>query len=193
MLLIRHGQSQFNAVFSVTREDPGIPDPVLTDEGVRQIRETAQLLATRPQRGEPQVRRLISSPYTRALQTATLIAEELKLEVTIDPLVRERAAFMCDIGTPALDLQRRFPQYRFDHLDDPWWHDHIARGIAETEEALAERAAAFRSAMAESEDWPHVAVVTHWGFIRCLTGKRSINGEIIALSSLDGPEPVLEP
>src|SRR4051812_13659841 len=107
MLLIRHGQSQFNAVFSVTREDPGIPDPVLTEEGVRQIRETAQLLTARTQRGEPEVRRLISSPYTRALQTATLIADKLKLEVTIDPRVRERAAFMCDIGTRALDLQRR--------------------------------------------------------------------------------------
>jgi broad specificity phosphatase PhoE len=185
MLLIRHGQSHFNAVFSVTRQDPGIPDPELTEEGLRQVQETARLLAARPARGDSEIRRLISSPYTRALQTATVIAQALGIEVTIDPLVRERAAFMCDIGAPATELQRRFPQYRFDHLDDPWWHDHIARGVAETEEAVAERATAFRSAAARLPDWAHVAVVTHWGFIRSLTGRTAVNGEIVALT----PEP----
>ncbi len=33
MLLIRHGQSEFNVVYSVTRQDPGIRDPKLTVEG----------------------------------------------------------------------------------------------------------------------------------------------------------------
>ena len=72
MLLIRHGQSKFNEVFSVTRQDPGIPDPELTEEGFRQVREAARLLAGRPARGETEIKRLISSPYTRALQTATI-------------------------------------------------------------------------------------------------------------------------
>ena len=31
MLLIRHGQSEFNVVYSVTRVDPGIRDPLLTE------------------------------------------------------------------------------------------------------------------------------------------------------------------
>jgi broad specificity phosphatase PhoE len=182
MLLIRHGQSHFNAVFSVTRVDPGIPDPELTDEGRRQIQETARLLAGRRARGETELRRLISSPYTRALQTATIIAEELGLEVTIDPLVRERAAFHCDIGTKVADLQQRFPKYQFDHLADPWWHDHVTQGIAETEDAIAERAAAFKASLANAADWRHVGVVTHWGFIRSLTGLRSLNGEVVPVS-----------
>ena len=33
MLLIRHGQSEFNVVYSVTRVDPGIRDPLLTATG----------------------------------------------------------------------------------------------------------------------------------------------------------------
>ena len=181
MLLIRHGQSHFNAVFSVTRQDPGIRDPELTEEGMRQARETADTLAARQARGEIELRRLISSPYTRALQTAAVIADALALDLTIDPLVRERAAFTCDIGASPSALRTRFPKYRFDHLDDPWWHDHIAHGIAETEEALAQRAASFCRTMAAAPDWPHVAVVTHWGFIRCLTGQRSVNGEIIRI------------
>ena len=32
MILIRHGESEFNVVFNKTRVDPGIPDPALTDE-----------------------------------------------------------------------------------------------------------------------------------------------------------------
>jgi len=30
MILVRHGQSEFNAAFNVTRIDPGIRDPKLT-------------------------------------------------------------------------------------------------------------------------------------------------------------------
>lgn len=179
MFLIRHGQSAFNAVYSVTRQDPGIADPELTEAGIHQAQAAA--IALREQ-GASQIRRLISSPYTRALQTATIIADTLGLEVTIDPLVRERAAFTCDIGASPVDLAQRFPRFRFDHLDDPWWHDHIACGAPETEEALAARGAAFRAAMAAAADWRHVAVVSHWGFIRCLTGRPPANGEIVQLS-----------
>ena len=45
MILVRHGQSEFNVVYSVTRVDPGIPDPKLTDEGRRQARDVASALA----------------------------------------------------------------------------------------------------------------------------------------------------
>jgi broad specificity phosphatase PhoE len=175
MILVRHGQSEFNAAFSVTRVDPGIPDPRLTDEGRRQAAQAAEALR------HAGVRRLISSPYRRALETATIIADALGLGVTIDPLVRERAAFHCDIGTPPDVLGRLFPRYRFDHLENPWWHDHIATGAAETEEALAVRCAAFRRAASELVDWSEVAVVTHWGFIRGLTGRPVTNCEIVRI------------
>ena len=36
MMLIRHGQSEFNAGFGASRIDPGIADPSLTPEGTRQ-------------------------------------------------------------------------------------------------------------------------------------------------------------
>jgi broad specificity phosphatase PhoE len=183
MLLIRHGQSQFNVAFAATRVDPGIRDPELTAEGRRQAVAAAAELALMCSQGR-EIRRMISSPYTRALQTATILAEALGIaEVTVDPLVRERAAFHCDVGASPALLKQRFPAYRFDHLDDPWWHDHMAHGIEESEEALDRRAAAFRAAMARDPDWPHVVVVTHWGFIRAMTGGyRSANCEIVPIS-----------
>jgi hypothetical protein len=33
--------------------------------------------------------------------------------------------------------------------------------------------------MAETEDWPQVAIVSHWGFIRELTGEAVANGTIL--------------
>jgi len=175
MLLVRHGQSEFNAVFSKTRIDPGIPDPHLTDEGRAQARLAARHLA------DQGIARLVASPYTRAIQTAEIIAEILRLPVTIEALVRERAAFHCDIGTPKAELQRRFPAFSFAHLDDPWWHDHVTLGHDESEDQILARGRQFRAAAAGLPDRDRVAVVTHWGFIRAVTGIDAKNAEILRL------------
>ncbi|MFZ9448831.1 MAG: histidine phosphatase family protein [Alphaproteobacteria bacterium] len=173
MLLVRHGQSEFNAAFTLTRVDPGIPDPELTPVGRLQAEEAAGRLAGKG------LRRIVASPYTRAIQTAQVIAGRLSLPISIDARVRERAAFHCDIGTPAASLARRFPDLDFGGLGDPWWHDHLALGRAETEDELALRAADFRAERAARPDWRDVAVVTHWGFVRALTGRQAQNAEII--------------
>ena len=84
VILIRHGQTEFNRLFSVTRRDPGIRDPHLTDLGRRQAAAVAQAL--RPSR----LRKLISSPYARALETAGIIAEHLGLPISVEPLIAAR-------------------------------------------------------------------------------------------------------
>ena len=35
--------------------------------------------------------------------------------------------------------------------------------------------------MAEIDDWRHVLIVTHWGFIRGLTGQEVANAEILSV------------
>ena len=87
MILLRHGQSEFNLHFTATRKDPGIPDPKLTELGHAQAAAAAEALA-----GEG-VRRIIASPYTRALQTAAPIARRLDIPVHVMSTVRERYAF----------------------------------------------------------------------------------------------------
>ena len=101
MILIRHGQSEFNVHYGRTRQDPGIRDPVLTEEGRAQAYAAAATL------GAHDVRRLVSSPYRRALETAEIIAGALGLPVTVDPTVGERAAFSCDFGSGPDELARR--------------------------------------------------------------------------------------
>jgi glucosyl-3-phosphoglycerate phosphatase len=178
MILIRHGQSEFNAVYTHTRVDPGIPDPVLTDLGRQQAQIAAERLAAMA------VRRLIASPYTRALQTASIIGRHLGLPIEVNPLVRERAAFHCDIGTRKHELKQRFPALAFDHLDDPWWHDHVTLGVDETEDAVLQRCESFRQAIFNHPDRRHTAIVTHWGFIRAMTGKTVPNGEVVPVDEL---------
>jgi broad specificity phosphatase PhoE len=56
MILLRHGQSEFNLHFGATRRDPGIIDPRLTDLGHAQAREAAAQLA------DQDIRRIIVSP-----------------------------------------------------------------------------------------------------------------------------------
>ena len=179
MILVRHGQSEFNVVFSVTRVDPGIRDPKLTPEGKRQAEAVAETLEGHG------ILRLIASPYSRALETAEIVARRLGASVAVDPIVGERAAFTCDIGTPRAELVARWPDLALDHLEDQWWPT-----LEETEAQLGERCARFRTRMTGHADWRAVAVITHWGFIRGLTGLTVPN---CAALRIDPHRPELEP
>jgi glucosyl-3-phosphoglycerate phosphatase len=166
MILLRHGQSEFNLALTTTRRDPGIIDAPLTPFGHEQAERAADALT-----GEG-IRRIIVSPYTRALQTAAPVARRTGAPVYVNSLVRERFAFSCDIGTPATELARAWPQHDFSHVEEVWWP-----AVAEPEHAVIDRAALFRAEMAALSDWSDTLVVSHWGFILCVTGTSTINGE----------------
>ena len=101
MFLLRHGQSYFNLHFNATRVDPEIEDPELTPLGIEQAEAAAAELA------EVALTRIIVSPYTRALQTAEPILAVHQVPVHVMQEVRERAAFVCDIGSPPHRLADR--------------------------------------------------------------------------------------
>ena len=166
MILLRHGQSEFNLHFSATRRDPGIVDPQLTELGHAQVAQALRSLA-----GE-RITRIITSPYTRTLQTAAPVARALGVEVLINPIVRERYAFACDIGTPRTELERAWPEHDFSTIDEVWWP-----AIEEPAASVVGRAALFRAEMAALPDWSDTLVVSHWGFILSMTGQSVMNGE----------------
>ena len=171
MLLVRHGESDWNRHFGATRVDVGLPDPGLTETGIEQARAAAEALVGH------KVARLLSSPYRRTLATAARIGARLRLPVAIELLVRERCAFSCDLGSSPAELARDWPDLDFDGLDDLWWGGRI-----EGEPSLERRAQSFYE---RAEAWPdrdRVAVVTHWGFIRALTGRSVANAEIVRVA-----------
>ncbi len=166
MFLLRHGQSYFNLHFTETRRDPGIEDPELTELG------HAQALAAAEELTGAGITRVIVSPYTRTLQTAEPFLALPGVSVEVMHEVRERTAFVCDIGsTPAL-LASRFPHHEFGHLPERWWHEDI-----ESEAETIARAEAFRAEMAQRADQDSTLLVSHWGFILALTGISVANGE----------------
>jgi broad specificity phosphatase PhoE len=176
MILLRHGQSEFNLHFTKTRRDPGIVDPRLTELGHLQAIEASRRLA-----GE-RIARIIVSPYTRALQTAAPIARALGVKVLVNPTVRERFAFACDVGTPRTELERAWPDHDFSSIDEIWWP-----AIEEPADSIIGRAALFRAEMAVLTDWADTLVISHWGFILCMTGKSLTNGEWVRCDPSDPP------
>lgn len=170
MILIRHGQSEFNAHHQLTGRDPGIRDPRLTALGRRQVAESAEALK---RHGHP-IRRLLASPYTRAIETAEIVARVLDLPIEIELSVHEHAYYQCDIGTRRSELAERWPALSFDHLEETWWPN-----LDETREQLEARCQRFHRRAASLPDWRHVAVVSHWGFILQLTGHSAANAELV--------------
>lgn len=178
MILLRHGQSEFNLLFTQTRRDPGIKDPKLTPLGQQQAEAAAEALA-----GQQEIRRIIASPYTRALQTAAPLARRLGLPVTVNPIVRERYAFTCDIGSPTTALRAAWPDLALHHVEEIWWPTE-----EEPAEQVVARAARFRGEMAALTDWAHTVVVSHWGFILSMTGESVANGQWLPCDPT-GPAP----
>ncbi len=168
MILMRHGQSEFNLHFSATKRDPGIADPRLTPLGQAQAEAAAVALAGMG------ITRIVASPYTRALQTAAPTARALGLPVRVHAGVRERYHFSCDIGSAPADLAAAWPGHVFDHLDEVWWPQST-----ESEGSVEARAAAFRAEMAADPESAHTLVVSHWAFLLTLTGESLDNGQWI--------------
>jgi broad specificity phosphatase PhoE len=176
MILLRHGQSEFNVAFTATRRDPGIPDPRLTALGREQATQAAETLAAE------RIRRIIVSPYTRALETAAPIAARLGVPVLINAIVRERYAFACDIGSPRSRLAQAWPEHDFGHLDEIWWP-----ADEEPAPSVAARAARFRAEMAAQPDWRGTLVISHWGFILSMTGISAANGDWLRCDPSEPP------
>jgi broad specificity phosphatase PhoE len=176
MILLRHGQTIFNLHFSKGRIDPGIPDPELTLVGREQAAQAAALLASEV------ITRIVSSPYTRAIETALIVGEYLRLNVEIDPDIRERAGFSCDIGSTPEDLMARWPSLDFSGLETEWWAysgDPLKSGLDEPEPYFLARIEKFRRRLSNQSDWKNTLVVCHWGPIRAMTGQQIENGYFV--------------
>lgn len=167
MILLRHGQSEYNHAMSTTGRDPRIPDPSLTALGERQAEAAALALAA----NDPPIRRILVSPYRRALQTAAPLAARLGIVPEVTGLLRERCASSCDIGRPRMVVAGEWPQLDFSHLDEIWWPRR-----AETEAQVMGRAAEFLALAAARADWANTVAVCHWGIALAICGESLDNG-----------------
>lgn len=174
IVLIRHGQSTFNEHYERTGEDPGHFDARLTPLGQQQAAEARHLLA------DQHFDVIISSPLTRALQTANLIFADRHVPVHVTCRHRERLESSCDVGRSPAHLKSDFPHLDFDHLDDPWWHhepSHPSPFAREPEAAFKGRVQAFGTWLA-THGARRIAVVGHGTFFHAMLGRWLRNCEV---------------
>lgn len=144
LLLVRHGQSSWNAEGRWQGDD----DPPLSTLGVRQARHAAQHLG-----GFDAV---VASDLQRAIVTATIIADELGIgPVHTEPALRERCAGEFQ-GLTRPEIEERFPGYLAARRRPPGW---------EPDEHLLARARRALHRIAEAVPGGDVLVVTHGGLV----------------------------
>ncbi|PWV94479.1 putative phosphoglycerate mutase [Paenibacillus cellulosilyticus] len=80
LFVVRHGQTVWNSENRVC----GITDSPLTNKGITQAKELSQSIKDRP------IDVILSSPLSRALQTAEIIACSIEKEIIIDDRLTEQ-------------------------------------------------------------------------------------------------------
>jgi broad specificity phosphatase PhoE len=171
--LLRHAQSTFNTIYDRTEVDPLDFDAPLSDNGRRQAAETRRRI-----RGMDEIDLVVTSPLTRAIETALLVFRD-SVPIVVESLHREWQYNSCDVGRPASVLAAEFPELRFDHLPDTWWYQgkEDQRGVAvEPKSRFLDRVASF-SGWLEARPECRIVVVGHSTFFAYLAGVQLDNCE----------------
>ena len=146
LLLVRHGQSQWNAAGLMQGQTPHVP---LTGLGHAQAAAAArELAALRPGM-------LVSSDLLRAVQTAEHCARSTGLGFTVAPELREQGYGVLE-GRPSREL--------WDLVD--WTDPHWAAAGGESLAQLHGRVAAYLEQLRADRPAAVVALVTHGDTIR---------------------------
>ena len=176
LLLARHGETDWN------REGrfQGHADPPLNERGREQARLLAELLADEP------LEAVYTSDLRRAYETAQVVAEAKRLEVIVDPRLRERDVGHWS-GLTRAEIEERFP----DELR--LWHEGTV-ACGESHEALSGRVVEAARRIAAAHPAGRVLVVTHGGALRMLRHAAGAgldatvveNGRIVRIGIEDG-------
>lgn len=168
---VRHGQSEFNAVFRTGDDDPMIFDAPLTDLGRQQAIEA------RAEITKLGIRHVITSPLTRAIQTAQLLFPDgVSMEVRDGH--HELLLHSCDVGRRPEELSNDFPHLEFGHLAEEWWHSDGSAGITvEPEDAFKSRIAEFVRDLDTIMARP-LLIVGHGNAFNEIIGRKLANCEV---------------
>ncbi|WP_326637872.1 bifunctional RNase H/acid phosphatase [Nonomuraea fuscirosea] len=148
LLLLRHGETEL----SVERRFSGRGDAELTAAGLAQASAAAERLSREPYRLDV----IVTSPLTRARQTAQAVAARTGLDVEMCEDLRE-ADFGAWEGHTFTEVQRRWPAELAAWLADP----EVAPPGGESFATTARRVEAARERLAERHEGKTVLAVSH--------------------------------
>ncbi|SHK52181.1 probable phosphoglycerate mutase [Pseudonocardia thermophila] len=181
LILVRHGEVAANAEGLLL----GRADPPLTPTGRRQAVALAELV--------PRPARIVSSPLTRARETAAVLAAG-EIDVEIDPRWVELDYGHLDGKPPTALGDRDWHEFRTDPDFTPPGGESLAalcRRVRESCEELAADAA-HRDVVVVSHVSPIKAAVT-WalGVGDCVAWRMFLGDAAISRIDTSGPEPLL--
>ncbi|MGW5260781.1 bifunctional RNase H/acid phosphatase [Microbispora sp. NPDC004025] len=148
LLLLRHGQTPL----SVEKRFSGLGDPSLTATGLAQAEAAALRLSRQPY----EVEVIVTSPLTRARQTAEAVAAGTGLTVLVDDDLRE-TDFGAWEGHTFAEIQQRWPRELEAWLADP----DVAPPGGESFAATARRVEQARERIVKAHEGRSVVVVSH--------------------------------
>ena len=146
IVLIRHGETAWNRELRLQ----GRTDIPLSPEGITQMKQAGELLKALPF----SIDKVVSSPLTRARQTAEILSEALGLptdNIAIEPLFIERN-FGAGEGMRYEEAQTRYPDDNFPGM--------------ETVDELCARAEAAITHCAQTYPGQNILVTAHGAMIR---------------------------
>lgn len=147
MLLVRHGQSEWNA----QGRWQGSADPPLTDLGRQQAFHAAARLGA--------MDLIVSSPLIRALETAQIISAQIGVgPVLVDPDLAERSAGAWE-GLTRAEIEQQWPGYLS--------HDRWPPGYEPHDDLMTRTRRALNRIHAEHTGG-EILVLTHGGVIGAL-------------------------
>lgn len=143
LYLVRHGETDWN----VAKRIQGVTDIPLNDTGRAQARATGRLLARRTWNG------IYSSPLSRAIETAELIASETGLGEPVAIAALAERNYGEAEGLSWQQIERRFPE-------------GVRVPGRESREAVALRVVPALVRLADAHPGESLVVVSHGGAIR---------------------------
>ena len=157
LYIIRHGETEWNKV----KRLQGQTDIPLAEEGIRLARETGEGMRNLP------IDLVISSPLTRAVQTARLLTEGRDVPILTDRRMIE-ISFGDWEGECILDSEVLPADFRKLFYEDPL-HCMCPPG-GETFDQVRKRTGAFYKSLLENPDYKekHILISTHGAASRCL-------------------------
>jgi broad specificity phosphatase PhoE len=174
VLLVRHGQSEWNAA----GRWQGQADPPLTDLGRAQAHHAARSIGA--------VDAIVASDLHRAAETAAIISAELGVgPVVVDPDLRERDAGEWS-GLTRAEIDDRFPGYLQPHPDEgepTSWAPRRPAGW-EPDDELLRRALRGLERADGLAPGGEIVVVTHGGLI--YTVEEHLGAGFARIANLEG-------
>ncbi len=171
---VRHGQVDYSEINCKIYQGFGVNLSPLSEEGVRQIEETAK--DERLSGADI----IISSPYTRAVQSAAIISKVTNAPLVVETDLHEWLANKNYVYESDETAKRAYLEYEENHGRYPQGE----KRLWEDAETIKKRVV---RVLKKYSGYDKVIVVCHGTMIAATTGeKRPVNGQIVEFGLSDG-------